>query len=550
MINSHRSAQQGGMRKFLLLIAAVFAVPVAAPAHASNPPRLVVVISVDQFAADLFDEYRGQFTGGLARLAQGAVFRNGYQGQAATETCPGHSTMLTGVLPARSGIIANEWVDQSAARADKHVYCAEDESVPGSTSAHYTVSSVHLEAPTLGDLMKKRSPASRNVAVSGKDRAAVMMSGHDVDQRWYWDGTQFVTDLAHAPAMPGVVAINQSVERLVAAPEPPLEPTPFCMSRSAPITLSNGRIVGNGRFQRAAGDYGAFTSSPAMDGATLALAARLVGDMKLGQGPATDLLSIGLSATDHIGHEYGPEGQEQCLNLLSLDRDLAGFFQVLDASHIDYAVVLTADHGIQPIPERAKTQHPEAARADPRLSAALEGKAIGQDLGLGGPVLFGGTGGDVWVDRSLSPAQQARAEAEAIRFYSGHPQVAAVFTRPQLEKVAIPSGDPAAWTLEQRARASFDARRSGDLVVLLKPWITAISAPGASIATHGSAWDYDRRVPILFWRPGMAASEHSEGVEAADIMPTLAAMIGVPLDSARVDGHCLSGIDTVDCPAN
>ena len=91
----------------------------AAPAvmPAANAPKLIVAISVDQFSADLFAQYRSHFTGGLARLAQGAVFPSGYQSHAATETCPGHSTILTGMRPAHTGIIANTWIDQSVGRS-------------------------------------------------------------------------------------------------------------------------------------------------------------------------------------------------------------------------------------------------------------------------------------------------------------------------------------------------------------------------------------------------------------------------------------------------
>src|SRR3954453_13497529 len=119
-----------------------------------NAPKLVIVISVDQFSADLWDEYRPHFTGGLARLAGGTVFRNGYQSHATTETCPGHSTILTGDHPSRTGIISNAWIDQKVGRADVSVYCAEDESVPGTSSIAYKVSPKHLLVPTLGELMK------------------------------------------------------------------------------------------------------------------------------------------------------------------------------------------------------------------------------------------------------------------------------------------------------------------------------------------------------------------------------------------------------------
>src|SRR6476469_3441470 len=181
--------------KLLAALLALAAAPGAAQPRRVSPtarPKLVIVISVDQFSADLFAEYRGLYTGGMRRLAQGVVFPSGYQSHAATETCPGHSTILTGDRPARTGIIANDWYDQGAARADKYVYCAEDERVPGSTSDDYTVSDFHLRVPTLGDLMHRADPRSRVVAVAGKDRAAVMMGGHTPDRRWWWDGHAFV----------------------------------------------------------------------------------------------------------------------------------------------------------------------------------------------------------------------------------------------------------------------------------------------------------------------------------------------------------------------
>src|SRR6185503_7517414 len=152
------------MHKLLIAAAAAAAaalLPFPAIAQAPPPPKLLVVISVDQFSADLFDEYRPQFTGGLARLASGTVFRDGYESHANTDTCPGHSTILTGDHPARTGIIGNTWVDQSLGRPDKVVYCSEDPQAPGSSHSEYRVSAIQLRVPTLGDLLKARSPESR-----------------------------------------------------------------------------------------------------------------------------------------------------------------------------------------------------------------------------------------------------------------------------------------------------------------------------------------------------------------------------------------------------
>ena len=166
--------------------------PAALPAP-SGPPQLVLAISIDQFSADLFAQYRSHFTGGLARMLQGAVFPSGFQSHAATETCPGHSTILTGAHPARTGIIANSWYEPGGPRGAKSIYCAEDESDPASTSRDPVVSAVHLKVPTLGELMKVANPASRNVAISAKDRAAIMMGGHAIDAVYWWKGSGFVT---------------------------------------------------------------------------------------------------------------------------------------------------------------------------------------------------------------------------------------------------------------------------------------------------------------------------------------------------------------------
>jgi len=540
----------------LKLLAVLLALGAAAAPAQTPPqrPRLIVAISVDQYSADLFAQYRQYYTGGLRRLEQGVVFPSGYQSHAATETCPGHSTILTGDRPARTGIIANDWVDQGATRADKTVYCAEDERVPGSTSDHYTVSDLHLRVPTLGDLMHRADPRSRVVAVAGKDRAAIMMGGHGPDQRWWWDGRAFVSH-AGAAAPASVARVNQRAAEALARARDPMPLPEICESRSRPIAVP-GRAgpVGTGRFARAAGDRGAFRASPEFDAVIMQLAIELEGEMQLGRGPATDLLAIGLSATDYVGHGFGTGGSEMCIQMLELDRTLGRLFARLDEEHVDYVVMLTADHGGHDLPERIAQQgDPNAARSDPALNATAMGRMLGARLHLQGPVLLGDAPfGDIYVDRDLPAPVRARVLAAALAAYRAHPQVAAVYTRAEIEAAQRPSGPPETWSLLQRLRASYDPQRSGDFYVILKPRITPIAdASHGSVATHGSVWDYDRRVPILFWRAGMPGFEQPLSVETVDIMPTLAGLIGLPLAPGSVDGRCLdilAGPET-NCPS-
>jgi predicted AlkP superfamily pyrophosphatase or phosphodiesterase len=535
------------MNRFLAAIGAAFLF--AAPAStqtvlaAQRPaPKLLVVISVDQLSADLFAEYRQHFTGGLRRLSTGVVFPSGYQSHAATETCPGHSTILTGARPSRTGVIANNWFDLALPREDKQVYCSEDPRVPGSTSSNYTVSDYYLKVPALGDYMKRADPGVRVAAVAGKDRAAVMMGGKAPDHRYWWSGKSFTG----AGGAASLAATNKAVETALAAARPPLQLPPVCEARSRPVQVPGGPVVGTGRFARDAGDARAFRASPELDGATLAFAGALRSELKLGEGRSTDLLIIGAAATDYVGHSYGTGGSEMCLQLHSLDRDLGDFFALLDRTGIDYLVTLTADHGGLDIPERQRQNGAmRSARVDPALNATAMGKALGAKLGLPGPVLYGdGAFGDMYVDRKLSAAQRARVLAEALRTYRAHPQVAAAFSAAELRAARSPSGPPDSWSLIDRARASFDPERSGDLVVLLKLGITPIADGSRGyVSTHGSPWDYDRRVPILFWGAGLQPFEQPLGVETVDIMPTLAGLLGLPLAPGSIDGRCLDIIE-------
>jgi hypothetical protein len=521
---------------------------------AAAAPKLLVVISVDQLSADLFAEYRGRFTGGLKRLNDGVVFPSGYQSHAATETCPGHSTILTGSRPARTGIVANSWIDQSiTTRADKGVYCAEDVSRgKSSRSRDYVPSPVHLLVPTLGDRMKAITPATRIVAVAGKDRAAIMMGGHKTDQIWFLrptDYAKFETLYDHTgPAPAAVTRANTAIDAALAKPMPAMKASPFCATRSRAVAIGASKTVGDGRFSRPARpDKSAerlFRASPESDAATITLAGDLANEMKLGTGQATDLLIVGASATDVVGHSYGTEGSEMCLQLTALDAQLGALFTRLDKTGIDYAVALTADHGGHDAVERNNQDAmPGAQRIDPALSAEAVGTTIAAELGLAKPALVGAEpAGDIWLDATMPADKKPLALARAKALFLASPQVEAVFTAAEIENAPAPSGPPETWSLIGRVKSSYYRGRSGDLYVALKPRVTPIPfavAQGNYVATHGSPWDYDRRVPILFWRKGLAGFEQPNGIETVDIAPTLAAMIGLKIPAGDMDGRCL-----------
>jgi hypothetical protein len=183
---------------------------------------------------------------------------------------------------------------------------------------------------------------------------------------------------------------------------------------------------------------------------------------------------------------------------------------------------------------------PAAGRVDAALLPAAMGKRLAGEFNLPEPVLLGvAPFGDIYLAQSIPENLRAEVLAAAKAHYLAHPQVAAVFTAGELRRMSAPAGPPDEWSLADRFKASFDPARSGDLLVALQPGITPISDPRGYVATHGSPWNYDRRVPILFFEPGMAGFEQPLPIETVDILPTLAALIRLPIPPSEIDGRCI-----------
>jgi predicted AlkP superfamily pyrophosphatase or phosphodiesterase len=546
-----------------ILAAATLAHPAMAAEAPPAQPKLVVAISVDQFAADLFDRYRATYTGGLKRLADGITF-TGYQSHAATETCPGHSTILTGRHPAATGIIANTWFD---AKTGSTVYCV---AVKG-TSDPNARGPQNLLVDTYGDWLKKTQPGARSVAISGKDRAAIMMGGHHADAVYWWlDGEGFTTSSYAGPATPAVLAPAQAFNKALfatwKASPPQLWPTSVgaaCqalekphtfgklpISGEVPPTSSKGVESGPDFLQRT--DFqDQLRVSPSFDPLTVAFVNKIIDADQLGRGPATDLLAVSLSTTDYIGHRYGNGGAEMCVQMQALDQAIGTLLAKLDGLHVPYVVALTADHGGSDAAERAVERQPDATRIDNAAFVAALNKHLEQVLGIAYEPIVGDDPQQLTINvPGDDTAFRAKLTEAAIAWLKQQPQVAEVYTADQV-KAAVPApGKPVTeLTTAERFHESYYPGRSGDIQVALKSHATLgmPRAPGDVVAGHGSPWDYDRRVPILFWWPGVTPDIRKDAIETVDIAPTLAGITAVP--TPEVDGQCLKTVAGKACAA-
>ncbi len=524
------------------------------PGVAAEPPRpkLIVALSIDQFGADLYKRYQASFTGGMKRLGEGIVF-TGYQSHAATETCPGHSTILTGAHPARTGIVANTWFD---AKTGSSVYCV---GVRG-TADPDARGPQNLKVDTFGDWLKKVSPASQVVSVSGKDRAAIMLGGHHADAVYWWnEGTGFTTSSFAGPATPAVLAAAKGYDKALFAEwraHPPQlwpEASGTCAALAKPETFgklqTSGHIPPDAAQDVESGpDFLARTDfqdqyrvSPGFDPMTVNFVNRLIDQRKLGRGPATDVLAVSLSTTDYIGHRYGTGGPEMCLQMAALDRAVGDLLAKLDSLGIPYVIVATADHGGSDAAERLAENGTPAKRVDPVAFVSALNKYLAKTLGLEAEAIVGDDPQQLTINVGPDETLRAKVRDATLAWLKDRPEVAHAYPASATVAAVPPPGKPATeLTTLERFHESYDAERSGDIQVAFVDHTTLgmPRAAGDYIAGHGSPYDYDRRVPIFFWWAGVGAEARSEAIETVDIAPTLAGIAGVP--TPVVDGKCLT----------
>src|SRR5213080_4748811 len=320
-------------------------------------PRLVVVITVDQLRPDYLDRYRSQLTGGLGRLLrQGAYFADAYQDHAVTETAPGHSTILSGRWPAHTGIISN-------------VIGVSDSSAPLLDVPGPGASPARFRGTAFFDWLKAAEPSARALSVSRKDRGAILPVGRAKESVYWYQSGVFTTSRYYADSLPTwVQAFNARRVPFRAAGltwDLLLPPSAYSEADSEP-------------YENAGHDYTfphrlpadsplaalAFGGIPTMDSLTLAFALEGVRALQLGRG-GTDLLAVSLSATDLVGHAFGPDSREIHDQVLRLDRYLGWFLQQLLVRYTRESVliVLTSDPGVPPFPERSLALgHSDAVR--------------------------------------------------------------------------------------------------------------------------------------------------------------------------------------------
>jgi predicted AlkP superfamily pyrophosphatase or phosphodiesterase len=573
---------------FLALLASL---AVQQPAQAAGPddkPRLVVLISIDQFRADYLTRFEDLFLaptvgsrfGGFRYLMdRGAYYPDAHHDHLPLATGPGHSIHFTGAPPYKSGIVANDWYDREL---KKSVYCVEDADSPLVGATGRGVSPDHLRVTTVGDELKMATGGRAKVfGIALKDRAAVLMAGHLADGVfWYddrsgnWissryyrkDGTlpQWLVDLNNqgVPRKPNQVwplheAVKQQhLDRLWMPPGHTRESyaKEYYDNRNGlglvfPHSIPEGDNVRNGRYQP-------ITVTPLANSFVFESALTLIRSENLGKDDIPDVLAINLSSNDYIGHSYGPDSPEVLDVTVRTDRYLSDFLneltKIVPGGLANVTFVITADHGAPPIGKAMRDSGIRGGVWSGKVAATIAEEAITARFGK--PAAAGATwvnhydepylwlNRDVLADNKVSLGDAQRIAGQAIvekmqAIYKPKPNrveqaIYAAYAGQDILAGLLPRTD-----IAKHVTLGYHPLVSGDVAIISLPFYMPRDILTGE--THAEPYAYDTRVPLIVSGYGVRPGTYTERVSTLDIAPTLSFLLHVQQPSG-CEGKILS----------
>lgn len=536
-------------------------------------PKLVVLVVFDQMRGDYLDRWATAFgPDGFERMKRDGVWYSAcHLPYACSSTGPGHASIATGAPPSKHGIIENEWFERHAGnRPGEPIYCAQptrpyalvpplpaDAGRPG-RGDESGFSPERLLVPTVGDaLLEATGGTSRVFTLSIKDRTAVLMGGQKPTGAYCFDTRDgkfhtgaYYRDRVH----PWVEAFNASgtVNRWVGKEWDRLRPE-LDYDRLAGPDLAAGEGFGAGQrriFPHSMSEakepgqayYTALEISPFGNEILFELTKQAITAEKLGSGTGADLLCVSCSSNDLIGHQWGPNSHEVLDVTLRSDRMIAAFLKFLDETvgRERYVMIITADHGVCPIPEQERTREKYPAARRMKVVDVLGGleRALNDTFGPGadGPVPWLDL--NAWPDRywpwvylnrrAIKAAGKPFSAVSdfAAQWLGNQPGMQVAFTREQIERAPAMGGPPEASPLLKQVRLAYHPDRCGDVIVIPRPGVQ-VSAY-ASGTGHGTPHAYDTHVPVLVYGAGVPAlGRRNERVSSLIVAPLLARALGI-----------------------
>jgi len=501
--------------------------------------KLVVGIVVDQMRYDYLTRYDSRFgEGGFKRMIQeGFNFKNNYFDYVPTYTAPGHASVYTGTTPKYHGIISNDWYDRTTGEM---IYCVDDDNCNalGTKSKDGQKSPSRMMVTSFADQNRLHTQfRGKTIGIAIKDRGAILPAGHTASGAyWFIGGAEgnWVTSDFYMDQLPSwVVSFNNerhpddyltvwdTAEDISTYLQSGPDLNPFeggfkgKATPTFPYDLKNLSSQNKG--------YDILKTTPFGNSLTTDFAIAAILGESLGADEVTDVLTVSYSSTDYIGHNFGVNAVETEDTYIRLDRDLERLFTFLDerVGQGSYTVFLTADHGAVQVPNYLKSVKIPAGYIDMDLMKTALTEYMVSEYGQGNWI-DNISNFQVFLNRKLISERNLEltsVQENLANFAQNLPQVFETYTANDMTTSYFEEG------LAHKLQKGFSESRSGDVIIALNP--SHIAKYSETGTTHGSGFQYDTHVPLLFFGAGIAHGSTFEPSLIEDIAPTITSMLGV-----------------------
>ncbi|MFC1564694.1 alkaline phosphatase family protein [candidate division KSB1 bacterium] len=533
---------------YLLVLSGLFVISCES-IFTSEKPKLVIMITPDQFRADYLEKYNDAFEGGFRRLLdEGWRYDKALVDHAPTLSWPGHTTIHTGAYPKNHGVCSNEIINEQGYRMP--LFLDRDENILGyPRGISYTPKITKVSG--LSEWLREVDPESRSVSIN-TTMTALCYGGKPQTDRTknhvYWiepSAGEFVTSTYYRDSYPDwLVRFNEEIvpeyrnklnwentvpekfRHLARNDEASFEHdgvhTAFPHNIKDFYPEENPQTV-NMYFSR---------FNPYANEALFALARESINELKLGQRESTDFLAISIGLTDRMGHDFGPCSLEQYDTILRLDRLLGEFFDFLDNTigKDNYVLSLTGDHGGPNIVEYELEQ----GRPAKRISEE-EIKNLLDD-----------------IDKFVNNYSGAK---DRLTYLIAKELEKSEFVARAMTPEELGGTDPADHILESYRKSYLPGFKS-----TFPLWTNNIlrgyvgpNHPGnygiiveyiengqlyTAKSAHATSYSYDQEVPIIIMGKGVKSGVAEDKARTIDIAPTLAELAGIKFPGT-VDGKAL-----------
>lgn len=500
-------------------------------------PKLVVGIVVDQMRYDYLYRYWSKYgnDGFKKMLSQGFNFKNTQYSYVPTYTGPGHASIYTGSVPAINGIVGNSWYERDQ---KKVVYCVEDNTVQtlGSSSDSGLMSPANLKTTTITDELRlATNKEAKVVGVALKDRGSILPAGHMANGAYWFDSPSgnWITSTYYYKQLPQWVQdfnnqkladqyLSQPWETLLPIEEY-TESTADDMPWERALRGEEKPVFPHNVPAIRGKDYDLIRSIPAGNTFTKDFALAALRGEELGKDDVTDFLTISFSTPDYVGHSFGPNSIEAQDVFLRLDREMADLISTIEkeVGKGEVLFFLTADHGAAHVPTFLQEMKVPAGLGSSDVIRDSVDAYLDKTYGKAD-----------WIERYINQQiylNHTVIDSKKLDIADVQQRVANYVLRIDGVMRAVPATTLLSnnWSSGMMARveSGYNAKRSGDVVILLEPaWFEGYGKEPKG-TTHGSQANYDTHVPLLWYGWNVKAGESDAQAEVSDIAATLASWL-------------------------